>query len=348
MTKQPDYFKTFCSVSKAFGTTLSTEKLLQLIVASAIETMGAKAACLFLADEEKDVFVPVAQKGLSDSYLHARPMQAKAIVGAILKGGHLHIKDATTDPRVEHHDAKKAEGIASILDVPVMVRDKAIGVLALYTGTPRDFSGEEVDFLCALAEQGGMAVERARLMERIRNNSRLFLELVSGINSSLDIKRILHTMTEETCKALGMKGAAIRLVNESSGTLDLVTTYGLSDAFLEKGPVKTEKSISDALKGSTVVVRDVATDERIQYRKEMVEEGIASLLSVPVKSRERVIGVMRLYSAVKRDYPADTMMLVEALAHAGALAIQNAAVYLKLQQDKESLEKDIWSHRSWF
>jgi hypothetical protein len=39
---------------------------------------------------------------------------------------------------------------------------------------------------------------------------------------------------------------------------------------------------------------------------------------------------------------------VEALAHAGALAIQNAAVYLKLQQDKESLEKDIWSHRSWF
>jgi 3-methyladenine DNA glycosylase Tag len=41
-------------------------------------------------------------------------------------------------------------------------------------------------------------------------------------------------------------------------------------------------------------------------------------------------------------------MLVEALAHAGALAIQNASMYLKLQHDKESLEKDIWSHRSWF
>ena len=107
MTEQPDYFKTFCKVSKAFGTVLSTEKLLDLIVESAIETMDAKAACLFLADEEKDIFVPVAQKGLSDNYLHAKPLQAKQLVGAILKGGYLHIKDATSDPRVENHDAKK-------------------------------------------------------------------------------------------------------------------------------------------------------------------------------------------------------------------------------------------------
>jgi len=83
MTKKPDYFKTFCNVSQAFGTTISTEQLLDLIVASAIETMRAKAACLFLADEEKDVFVPVSQKGLSDTYLHAKPLQAKKVVSAI-------------------------------------------------------------------------------------------------------------------------------------------------------------------------------------------------------------------------------------------------------------------------
>jgi transcriptional regulator with GAF, ATPase, and Fis domain len=72
------------------------------------------------------------------------------------------------------------------------------------------------------------------------------------------------------------------------------------------------------------------------------------MLSVPIKSKDAVIGVMRLFSAVKRDYPEDMLMLVEALAHTGALAIQNASMYLKLQEAKESLEKDIWSHRSWF
>jgi GAF domain-containing protein len=266
----------------------------------------------------------------------------------VLKGGHLYIQDATRDPRVEHHDIKKAEGIASILDVPVMVSDKAIGILALYTAQQRTFSREEVDFLTALAEQGGRAIEHARLLSRIRNNSMLFLDLVSSINSSLDIRKILHILTAEICQALGMKGASIRLVNEDSGTLDLTTTYGLSEAFLNKGPVYAEKSISDALKGETVVIRDVVTDKRIQYRQETLKEGIVSMLCVPIKSRESVIGVLRLFSADKRDFPDDVLMLVEALAHAGALAIQNASMYLKLQQDKEALEKDIWWHRSWF
>lgn len=197
MTKQPDYFKTFCKVSKAFSTVLSTEKLLDLIVESAIETMNARAACLFLADEEKDIFVPVAQKGLSDNYLHAKPMHARTIVNAILKGGYLYIRDATSDPRVENHEAKRAEGIASILDVPVMVRDKAIGVLALYAATIREFSDDEIDFVSALAEQGGMAVERARLLDRIQKNSALFLQLASSINSSLDIKKILQKKTDD-------------------------------------------------------------------------------------------------------------------------------------------------------
>jgi GAF domain-containing protein len=348
MTKQPGYFKTFCKVSKAFGTTLSTDKLLDLIVESAIETMNAKAACLFLADKEKDIFVPVSQKGLSDNYLHAKPLQAKQLVGVILKGGYLHIKDATSDPRVEHHDVKKAEGIASILDVPVMVQDKAIGVLALYTSTTRDFSEDEIDFLSALAEQGGMAIERARLLERIQGNSALLLRLASSINSSLDIKKILHTLTAEIAQSLGMKGALIRLINEQTGTLDLVTTFGLSDEFLNKGPVYAEKSIAEALRGKTVVIKDVAADDRIQYRQEHIDEGIASMLSVPIKSKEEVIGVMRLFSTAKRDYPEDTLMLLEALAHTGALAIQNASMYLKLQHAKENLEKDIWSHRSWF
>ena len=348
MTKQPDYFKTFCKVSKAFGTTLSTAKLLDLIVDSAIKTMKAKAACLFLADEAQDIFIPTAQKGLSDNYLHAHPMRAKKIVKALLKGKYLHIKDATTDPRVEHHESKKAEGIASILDVPVMFKEKAIGVLALYTAKPRDFKKEEVEFLTAMAEQGAMAIEHARLLDRIQDNTRLFLELASSINSSLDIEKILQTLTAEICNLLKMKGALIRLLNVDTGELDLVATHGLSDTFISKGTVLAQKSIADNMKGKTVAIEDVAKDRRIQYRDAAIEEGIASMVSVPIKSREDVIGVMRLYSSVVREYPVGTIMLVEALAHTGALAIQNASMFLQLQQDKESLEKDIWSHRSWF
>ena len=348
MTKEKDYFRTFCKVSKAFGSTFSKEKLLDLIVESAIETMGAKAACLFLADREKDIFIPTAQKGLSDNYLHAKPLRAKAIVQEVLRGGYLTIRDATTDPRVDHHDVKKAEGIASLLDVPVMVRGEVIGILALYTAAPRDFTTEEIEFLTALAEQGGMAIEQARLLERIQKNSMLFLDLASNINSSLDVKQILHNLTVEICEALSMKGAIIRLLNKETGNLQRVASHGLSDEFLNKGPVSAEKSVAQAMKGETIVIDDVQTDKRIQYRDEAIREGIVSMLVVPIKAKEDVIGIMRLCSAVKRDYPEDIIVLVNALAQTGGLAIQNASMYLALQDDMKELKDDVWSHRSWF
>lgn len=348
MTKKNDYFKTFCNVSKAFATTLDNKELLDQIVASTIETMGGKAACLFLADEGKDVFVPVAQKGLSDSYLHANPLKTKKIVAAIKKKGYLHFHDATTDPRLEHHEAKKAEGIATILSVAVIVKNKTIGILSLYMAKPKDFTTQEIEFMAAMAEHGGMAIENARLFERMRRNSKLFLDMAASINSSLDIKDILHKLTDDLCESLGMKGAAIRLLNKDDETLKLVASHGLSKKFVDKGPVSAAKCLIHALKGETQVIKDVAKDKDIQYRAETLKEGIASMLCAPIKSKDDIIGVLRLYSAEKRDFHEETIMFVNALAHQGGLAIQNASMHMMLQEDKKSLEQEIWSHRMWF
>ena len=348
MTTGKDLFQTFCSLNLAFGTAATVDELLELIVRSATDALHAKAACLFLADQKQDIFVPTAQFGLSDNYLHANPLKAKKIVDALKKQGHLMFEDAVADPRLEHHGAKRAEGIASILTVAVMVDNRCVGVLSLYTGEKRHFSEEEIVFVKALAANGGVALKKARLLERIEKNASLFLELASAINSSLDIKQVLDNMSEKTCKALGMKGCTIRLLNEDHNSLDLVASYGLSEAFLNKGPVSAEKSVTEALKGKTVIVADTATDKQLQYPSETLGEGIHSMVCVPIRSREKVIGVMRLYSSCARKYPRDFVTVLEALAHTGALAIQNASLYLQLKQDKESLEEDIWSHRLYF
>jgi len=348
MTRGKDFFQTFCDLSHAFGTAATVDELLNLIVQSATTAMNAKAACLFLADQKQDVFVPKAQFGLSANYLHANPLKARTIVSALKKKGHLAFEDAVSDPRLEHHEAKKAEGIASILTVAVMVDNRCIGVLSLYTGKKHAFSEEEIVFLKALASNGGIAFKKARLLERIEKNATLFLELASAINSSLDIRQVLNSMSEKTCTALGMKGVTIRLLNEATNALELVASYGLSEAFLNKGAVSAEKSITEALKGNTVVMEDVTKDKRLQYPQETREEGISSMVCIPIRSKEKVIGVMRLYSSCVRKYPRDFITVVTALAHTGALAIQNASMYLQLKEDKKSLEEDIWSHRLYF
>ena len=347
MTREKDYFKTICEVSRAFGTTSDKDELLQLVVESAVDTMRAKAACLWLVDEEETEFVPAAQKGLSEKYY--RLLFHVGNIGPIVnKEGYLHARNAASDPRLEEHEAKKDEGIASMLIVPVRVSDSSIGVLSLYTSKPRDFSEDEIDFLTALAEQGGMAIEHARLLETIRENTRLFHDLAASINSSLDVKSIFQTLAADVAKGLVVKASSVMIIDKEKQTLELVASYGLSEKYLDRGPLSVGKSMAETIQGKSVVIKDATTDKRVQHREEKKEEGIVSILSVPIKAKEEVIGALRLYSGVPRDFTEDEVMLVTALALQGGVAIQNASMFLMLKEDMKDLKDDMWSHRSWF
>jgi len=348
MPGKQSYFKTFIKVSDAFGTSTDMDVLLQMIVDSAIETLKAKAACLFLADEEMETFKAVAQRGLSPDYLHAGYGHAEKIIPILKKDGFIYYQDATTDKRLENLDRKKAEGIGSILVVPAMVKGELLAVLTVYTAKKREFHADEIEFLQLIAGQGGWAIQVKKLVDQLRSNTKIFLNLAADIAASLDIKAILQTLTKEVAQALRVKAASIRLLNDERTVLQLVASYGLSDKYLQKGPISAEKSIAEALNGKPVAIVDASTDKRVQYKKEKKEEGIVSILCVPIKAKEEVIGVLRLYSDKKREFTEDEVELVTALAYQGGLAIQNASLYLMLQNDLRDMKEATWTHKCWF
>ena len=348
MAGKQSYFKTFIKVSDAFGTSTDMDVLLQLIVDSAIETLKAKAACLFLADEETETFKAVAERGLSPDYLHAGYGHAEKIIPILKKDGFIYYQDATTDKRLENLDRKKAEGIGSILVVPAMVKGELLAVLTVYTAKKREFHPDEIEFLQLIAGQGGWAIQVKKLVDQLRSNTKIFLNLAADIAASLDIKAILQTLTKEVAQALRVKAASIRLLNDERTVLQLVASYGLSDKYLQKGPISAEKSIAEALNGKPVAIVDASTDKGVQYKKEKKEEGIVSILCVPIKAKEEVIGVLRLYSDKKREFTEDEVELVTALAYQGGLAIQNASLYLMLQNDLRDMKEATWTHKCWF
>jgi GAF domain-containing protein len=349
MSERNDYIKAISKVCRALGTTIERDKLLQMIVKSAVDTMKGKAACLFLATNEKmDEYIAVAQTGLSKSYVHAAPSRMLPVMKMLKKDGFIHYRDAAKDDRVQNKETKVKEGIGSILVVPVLVKDEMMGSLALYTAEIRDFSEKEIEFLTVLAEEGGMAIEKAQLIEKLRNNTRIFLDMAAHITASTDIKTILQALTEDVAKAIGVKAATIRLLDDNRVTLRLAASYGLSEKYIKKGPISAEKSIAQALQGKPVVVKDAATDSGVQYREEKKEEGIVTILSVPIKSRDEVIGVLRLYSATARAFTDDDVQFVTAIAYMGGVAIQNMQLYAMLKDDVKDLRENVWIFKSWF
>jgi GAF domain-containing protein len=128
----------------------------------------------------------------------------------------------------------------------------------------------------------------------------------------------------------------------------MVASFGLSEKYKDKMVVWAEKSITEALNGKPVMIVDVASDKTVRRRKEKEEEGIVSLLTVPIRAKEEVIGILRLYSGFRRFFTEDEILLVSALANLGGLAIQNAALYLMLQSDLKEMKEATWTHKCWF
>jgi transcriptional regulator with GAF, ATPase, and Fis domain len=168
------------------------------------------------------------------------------------------------------------------------------------------------------------------------------------MNSSLDIKQILNNMTADVSTALGMKGADIRLLNQTKNELTLVSSHGLSQNFLGNPQMNRSEITRSVLAGNSAVMNNIFDNDPFQLMNLFKQEGIGACIMAPVRARNEVIGTLSLYSETPRHFSKEVKVMIEALAHQGGLAIQNASLYLKLEDDKKNLEADIWSHRSWF
>jgi len=171
-------------------------------------------------------------------------------------------------------------------------------------------------------------------------------QLVTILNSARSPDDILHSIVEGVAKAMGAKACSLMLLTPDEKVLLHTAAYGLSDWFVRKGPVSADKSMSETLKGEPVTVLDATTDDRVEYRKQVKQEEIASILSVPVKLREEVIGVMRVYTSKPRRFTEADISFAMAAANFGAFALESARFYETLQKDYDMLRQEIRQRRA--
>jgi GAF domain-containing protein len=349
MTTQTDYFTNLCSISRALAGNLKKQEILDLIVSTAIQSLNGRGACLFLDNREPAGMAPAAQQGLSPEYLAAATENAGGLMtDELVKNGFTAISDVAEDQGTINLDALKKEGVGAVLAVPVMIHRDRVGVLVLYAPAPRKFNAEEIAFVTALADQGGIAIDRARLIEHIRRNSRLVHDLSVSINASLDFRQILSALTVDLGHAFNAKGVSVLLLDEDRRTLTPVASHGIDSALAEEEVRANDETIRQTLAGETLQIRDTANHKGVFNPAYYQREKITTLLSVPIRSGQAVSGILRLYYGKSKTFYNDEILLITAFANQAGLAIQNTACFLSLENDYKDLKDDLWSHRSWF
>lgn len=164
-------------------------------------------------------------------------------------------------------------------------------------------------------------------------------ELVKIVNSSLDGGEVARALTKGAADFIGAKACSLMLLNPDRRELYHAASHGLSEWYIEKGPLQVDEAIAEALAGRPLAIREAASDPRVQYREHALREGIASMLTVPMLLRDEIIGVLRVYTAEPRDFSADDVDFAKAIADLGAIALDNARRYEKVQRSNADLER---------
>lgn len=165
-------------------------------------------------------------------------------------------------------------------------------------------------------------------------------ELGKVVNSTLDLKEVLSLISENATRLMQVRACFLRLFDKSGKKLCFGGSYGLSQEYINKGPVEVEKSLvdSDVLEKGVIQVLDVVEDGRLQYPEEAIREGLRSMLSCAITAKNHNLGIIRVYTSEPHVFSSRQVSLLLNLANLGAVAIQNAKSYsdlLALDEERE-------------
>jgi GAF domain-containing protein len=166
-------------------------------------------------------------------------------------------------------------------------------------------------------------------------NYETMIRITKGISHSHDPEEIVLITVEGIKTALDVKGCALFLVNRKTHELEMAASYGLSEEYVNKGPLSALQSIAQSLEDGPVAIYDVGDDPRIQYPEAAKKEGIASILSVPVITRGKMTGALRVYTAEPWEFTQEDVTFVQALAQIAGMAIEMSRLY---QGQKEAID----------
>jgi signal transduction histidine kinase len=346
------------------GSQTDVQPVFDTIVASAVRLCGGESAVVYRFEDEVAHFV--AQCNLSpetiDTYrrMFPRPLRETDYLWRITDGSVLNLADIEQDARSARVGAAyRTRGARSAVWVPMVREGKTIGAISVSHGEIAAFSDERVQLLKTFADQAVIAIQNARLFNELQARTseltRSVGELTAlgdvgrALSSTLDLETVLETIVTRATQLTGAAGCTIWEYDEPREEFRLrVSHYAdAADAAVLQAPGR----VTAMRRGQGVPTQVVERREPVQIpdiaaegaydspiRRPLIEAGHRALLGVPLLSEDEVIGVLAVTRKTPGEFEPETVRLLTTFATQSALAIQNARLFLEIEDKSRQLE----------
>lgn len=238
-------FESLASVSRTINSTLNLDDALNAITREACALMHARVCSLMLLDETREWLDLRASCGAGPAYLgKPRLSIEESLLGVVLRRKKpVQVPNVQTSNRYQNVDVARREGLVALLSVPLLFAGQAIGTLNVYTDHLYHFSNEEVSILSALAELSAIAIERARLYERVvdveeqlRQNEKLSAlgllaaEVAHEIRNPLTVMKMLYHSLDLQFPERDPRSKDARIIGEKMDHLNKIVEQILAFA----------------------------------------------------------------------------------------------------------------------
>ncbi len=340
-------------LSAAIITTLDLETILEEALEVVQQVTGFDAGGIGLLDEDNRLD-PLAVRGVSLSLLAtftATPRPGGLRDQALTRREALFIEDGEKDPNF--NPQVRAAGYRGAALIPLVARDRLLGMLVLGWKRPHPWPQRRRDLLLAMADQMAVVIENASLYRettrQVRELSTLF-RVSALLSSTLDVDEVVQRITWEVTEAMGVDGCTVSRWDAETRTVTAIGDHvrpDYTDATGEKDDLGLPYSLDEY----------PATERVLRERKPLVVRrddpnadpaeqallkafGWGSLLMLPMVAGNRVVGLMELYSAdPAHAFDTRTIQLAQTLANQAAIAMENARLHQALWRHARELEQ---------
>lgn len=251
--------------------------------------------------------------------------------------------DAWSDARFKRFQALPEDTYEAFLSVPLVSGGELIGVMNVHHIERRQHTPEEIALLSFIGEQMGGAIAKGRLAEQSQSavkRMEMLAAVAQTISAETYLDRILQTVAEMVAETFDSPVCSIMLVDEERRELVITAGRCSSPDYLHRMPLKIEDSLIGRVvrEARPLIVSNVLAESQYRYPELARRTGLASLLSVPLFTREKVIGTINIYTREEYAFTEEEIGFVRVVAGQAAAAVENARLMSETLEMKRTLE----------